>query len=199
MQTQMVAKQIQVPVQQMMSVPRTTFTTEQFQYQVPKQYMDTQVIKVPKVRYEAVQYEEEQTVQVPRMTYETQTGTRQVPVQTVEQVPYTTYQNQTVQQAVTVNVPQQQTVQVPVTQTVNTVQTVNKVVEYARTPVNQYVVPGPSYTQHAGVAYGQTGYGQTGYMPMAMGGMQPAGQVADGQTGYGQTGYIPTTGGMRMF
>ena len=125
------------------------------------------------MRYEAVQYEEEQTVQVPKMSYAIQTAHRQVPVQTVEQVPYTTYQNQTVQEAFTVNVPQQQTVQIPVTQTVNTVQTVNKVVEYARTPVNQYVVPGPSYTQHAGVAYGQTGYGQTGY--------------------------IPTTGGMRMF
>ena len=44
-------------------------------YQVPKQIMETQYIKVPKVRYEAVYYEEEQTIQVPCMTYETRTGT----------------------------------------------------------------------------------------------------------------------------
>jgi hypothetical protein len=111
--------------------------------------------QVPKVRYEAVQYEEEQTVQVPKMSYAIQTAQRQVPVQTVEQVPYTTYQNQTIQEPVTVNVPQQQTVQIPVTQTVNTFQTVQKVIEYARTPVNQYTVPGPSYAQPGAVAYGQ--------------------------------------------
>jgi hypothetical protein len=47
---------------------------------------------------------------------------------------------------------------VPQTQTVNTVQHIQKVVEYARTPVNQYVVPGPTYTVPTGqVAYG--GYG----------------------------------------
>ena len=44
-------------------------------YQVPKQIMETQYIKVPKVRYEAVYYEEEQTIQVPCTTYETRTGT----------------------------------------------------------------------------------------------------------------------------
>jgi hypothetical protein len=179
----MVAKQIQVPVQQMMSVPRTSYTTEQYQYQVPKQYMETQVVKVPKVRYEAIQYEEDQTVQVPRMTYETQTGTRQVPVQVIEQVPHTTYQNQVIQEAVTVNVPQQQTVQVPITQTVNTVQTVNKVVEYARTPVNQYVVPGASYTQPTvQVAYGQPAYAQPAY------GQAFPGVAVGGYGGYGGYG-----------
>jgi hypothetical protein len=180
MQTQMIAKQIAVPVQQMMSVPRTSFTTEQFQYQVPKQYMETQVIKVPKVRYEPIQYEEEQTIQVPKMAYETATGTRQVPVQTVEQVPYTTYQNQTVQEAITVNVPQQQTVQIPVTQTVNTVQNIQKVVEYARTPVNQYVVPGPAYAQPAQVTYGQ---------PIMGGFAQPM------VGGFGTVGTVGTIGG----
>ena len=35
-----------------------------------QQIMETQTIKVPKVRYEAVHYEEEQVIQVPRMTYD---------------------------------------------------------------------------------------------------------------------------------
>ena len=67
----------------------------------------------------------QQTVQVPRMTEELQQ--------------YTTYAQQTVQEPVQVMVPQ--------TQTVNTIQQINKVVEYARTPVNEYTVPGPSYQQ----------------------------------------------------
>ena len=41
------------------------------QYQVPVEIMETQVIKVPKVRYEAVHYEEEQVIQVPRTIMET--------------------------------------------------------------------------------------------------------------------------------
>jgi len=36
---------------------------------------------------------------------------------------------------------------VPQTQTVNSIQQIQKVVEYARTPVNQYTVPSPTYTQ----------------------------------------------------
>jgi len=44
------------------------------QYQVPLEIMDTQVIKVPKVRYEAVHYEEEQVIQVPRTIMETRTA-----------------------------------------------------------------------------------------------------------------------------
>merc|ERR1740117_1019008 len=73
---------------------------------------------------EQVMEVKQQTMQVPRMTEEMQS--------------YTTYANQTIQEPVQVMVPQ--------TQTVNTVQQIQKVVEYARTPVNQYVVPGPSYT-----------------------------------------------------
>ena len=177
-QTQMVAKTIQVPIQQFQSVPRLTYSTEQYQYQVPKMGYETKTIKIPKVRYEAVQYEEEQTVQVPKMSYETQTAQRQVPVQTVEQVPYTTYQNQTIQEAVTVNVPQQQTVQIPITQTVNTFQTVQKVIEYARTPVNQYTLPGPTYAPPVPVSYGvpQT-YGYPAVTP-------PYTAVAGGYPGY---------------
>ncbi len=44
------------------------------QYQVPVEIMETQVIKVPKVRYEAVHYEEEQVIQVPRTIMETRTA-----------------------------------------------------------------------------------------------------------------------------
>jgi hypothetical protein len=103
-------------------------------------------------------------------------------------VPQTTYQNQVIQEAVTVNVPQQQTVQVPITQTVNTVQTVNKVVEYARTPVNQYVVPGASYTQPTvQVAYGQPTYGQPTYGQPTYGQAFP-GVAVGGYGGYGGYG-----------
>jgi hypothetical protein len=42
----MVAKTIQVPIQQFQSVPRTTYQTEQYQYQVPKMDYETKTIKV---------------------------------------------------------------------------------------------------------------------------------------------------------
>lgn len=72
---------------------------------------------------------------------ETQQRTIQVPKMTQEMQSYTTYAQQTIQEPIQTMVPQ--------TQTVNTIQQINKVVEYARTPVNQYTVAGPTYTQPA--------------------------------------------------
>merc|ERR1711865_319053 len=101
-------------------VPQTTYETKYRTVRVPK--MTYEDVEVP--YREQVMEVKQQTMQVPRMTEEMQS--------------YTTYANQTIQEPVQVMVPQ--------TQTVNTVQQIQKVVEYARTPVNQYVVPGPSYT-----------------------------------------------------
>merc|ERR1740127_241391 len=85
--------------------------------------MTYEQVQVP---YQEQEFEmKEQTYQVPRMTEEIQNVTN--------------YVTQTVQEPVVNMVPQ--------TQTVNTVQQINKVVEYARTPVNTYTVPGPSYQQ----------------------------------------------------
>ena len=36
--------------------------------QVAEQMMETKIVKVPKVRYEAVHYEEEQVIQLPRLS-----------------------------------------------------------------------------------------------------------------------------------
>merc|ERR1712216_979169 len=114
-------------------VPQTTYETYQYQTAKPVYETKYRTVRVPKMTYEDVQvpYQEQgmetkqQTIQVPRMTEEIQA--------------YTSYAQQTVQEPVQVMVPQ--------TQTVNTIQQVNKVVEYARTPVNEYTVPGPTYTQ----------------------------------------------------
>merc|ERR1719231_814080 len=89
---------------------------------------------------------ETQTIQVPKYSSETRTGYQQVPRMTEETVMQTSYQSQTIQEPVQVMVPQ--------TQTVNTIQTINKVTEYQRQPVNQYSVPGPSY-QVPGPTYTQ--------------------------------------------
>jgi len=114
----------------------------------------------------------EQTYQVPRMTEEIQNVTN--------------YVTQTVQEPVVNMVPQ--------TQTVNTVQQINKVVEYARTPVNTYTVPGPSYQMPAET------YTQQYAMPATTGYTMPAttGSAVPATTGYtmpATTGYtMPTTG-----
>jgi len=116
-------------------VPQTTMETYQYQTQKPIYETKYRTVRVPKTTYEDVEvpYQEqvfevkEQTVQVPRMTEEYQS--------------YTTYANQTIQEPVQVMVPHMQTV--------NSIQQINKVVEYARTPVNQYTVAGPSYQQQA--------------------------------------------------
>ena len=93
-----------------------------------------------------------QQIQVPRMTYEDQTVTQMVPQMTQEPI----------------------TTQVPMQQTYQQVQQVQKVVEYARMPVNQYTVPGQSYyTQPQMTQTMQMqqpmGYGQTMGMPMGYG------------------------------
>ena len=81
---------------------------------------------VPQTVYET------QTIQVPKTVMVAQTGVQQIP-RTV-----TSYAAQTVQEPIQVMVPQ--------TQTVNTIQTINKVTEYARTPVNTYSYAGPTTT-----------------------------------------------------
>jgi len=105
--------------------------------------------------------QKEHTIQVPRMTEEIQNVTN--------------YVMQTVQEPVQVMVPQ--------VQTVNTIQNINKVVEYQRTPVNTYTVPGPSYQMPA-----TTGYS----MPATTGYSMPATTGYPMTTGYPTTGY-PTT------
>jgi len=170
---------IQVPVQTQVQVPRPYMEAQAYQYQVPVQTFEEQTIQVPRTVYET------QTIRVPKIHYETKTGSVQVQrmgaeMQSVtgyQTQPVTTYQtgmqmsyaNQTIQEPVQVMVPQ--------TQTVNTIQNINKVIEYARTPVNQYTVAGPSYqTAMPYPSAGMAGYpmtvGTVGMMPgMMMGSM----------------------------
>jgi hypothetical protein len=164
-QTTYQARTIQVPQVQQVRVPRTTYETQTQNYQVPQMTYETQTIQVPKQIMVPQMTYETQTIQVPRPVYETKYRTVQVPrtVYDEQQVPYQEQVYETRSQ--TIQVPRmteeiqnvtnmvQQTVQEPVqtmipqTHTVNTIQQINKVVEYARTPVNQYTVPGPTYTQ----------------------------------------------------
>jgi len=99
---------------------------------------------VPKTTYEQVEvpYQEqvfelkEQTVQVPRMTEEYQS--------------HTAYANHTIQEPVQVMVSHMQTV--------NSIHQINKVVEYSRSPVNQYTVAGyqqPAMTYQQPQMYAQ--------------------------------------------
>jgi hypothetical protein len=104
-----------------------------------------------------------QTIQVPRMTEEIQNVTN--------------YVMQTVQEPVQVMVPQ--------VQTVNTIQNINKVVEYQRTPVNTYTVPGPSYQMPATTGYTMP---TTGYTMPTTGYQMPA------TTGYGYGAPYSTVG-----
>ena len=164
-QTTYQAKVIQVPQMQQVRVPRQVMEAQVQNYQVPKVEYEThtqqvpKTVMVPQTTYETYQYQtakpvyetKYRTVRVPKMTYEdvqvpyqeqvyeTKQQTIQVPRMTEEIQQYQTYTQQTVQEPVQVMVPQ--------TQTVNTIQQINKVVEYARTPVNEYTVPGPTYTQ----------------------------------------------------
>merc|ERR1711865_816297 len=140
-QTSMQNRTIQVPVQTPIQVPVNSTVQVPIQSQVPYQEAYTtyeeQTIQVPRMVMDT------KTVQVPKTAYETKyrtvTNYQTQQVTNYETQMQTSYTNQTIQEPVQVMVPQ--------TQTVNTIQNINKVVEYARVPVNQYTVPGPSYTQ----------------------------------------------------
>eukprot|EP00293_Proteomonas_sulcata_P014658 CAMPEP_0184310328 /NCGR_PEP_ID=MMETSP1049-20130417/26818_1 /TAXON_ID=77928 /ORGANISM="Proteomonas sulcata, Strain CCMP704" /LENGTH=229 /DNA_ID=CAMNT_0026624253 /DNA_START=14 /DNA_END=703 /DNA_ORIENTATION=+ len=166
---------VQVPTQYMETyeqayqVPK--YEQVPYQYQVPRTYTVMETMTAYQQR--PVYQQKSRTVQVPRtyyenvevpyteQVYETRTQPVQVPRTAYTQQPVTTMATQTVQEPVTY--------QVPMTQTVQAVQQVNRVVEYARTPVNQYVVPGAT-TYGAAMPY--TGYGgYAGYGTIS----QPAG------------------------
>ena len=207
-QTSYQARQVQVPQVQQVRVPRQVMEQQVSYIQVPKMEVQEhkvptqKTIMVPQVVEETYTYQTQRpvyttkyrTVQVPKMIYEPvevpyqeqefemKEQTYQVPRMTEEIQNVTNYVTQTVQEPVVNMVPQ--------TQTVNTVQQINKVVEYARTPVNQYTVPGPSYTMPAQQTYTMPAQ-QTYAMPATTGYTMPA------TTGYAMpatTGYtMPTT------
>lgn len=174
-QTTFQNKLIQVPVTQQVRVPRQYMETQTYQYQVPKIEYETQTYQVPKTVMVPQTTLETRVQQVPRQSFEMKTGTVQVPRMTEEVQNVVSYQNQTIQEPVQVMVPQ--------THVVNHVQQVNRVVEYARTPVRQYSVPGPSY-QVPGPSYqvpgamapvAAAGYGMASVAPAYVaGGALPA-------------------------
>merc|ERR1740138_936983 len=197
-QTSYQARQVQVPQVQQVRVPRQVMEQQVSYYQVPKMEIQEhkvptqKTIMVPQVVQEEYTYTTQRPVyttkyrevQVPKMTYETvqvpyqeqefemKEQTYQVPRMTEEIQNVTNYVTQTVQEPVVNMVPQ--------TQTVNTVQQINKVVEYARTPVNTYTVPGPSYQMPAET------YTQQYAMPATTGYAMPAttGHTMPATTGY---------------
>jgi hypothetical protein len=107
-----------------------------YQYKVPKVEYEARTIQVPTTVMVPQTTFENRVTYVPRHTFEMKTATVQVPRMTEGIQNVVSYHTQTVQEPVQIMVPQ--------AQTVNTVQQVNRVVEYARTPVRQYSVVGPT-------------------------------------------------------
>jgi len=107
-----------------------------YQYKVPKVEYEARTIQVPTTVMVPQTTFENRVTYVPRHTFEMKTATVQVPRMTEGIQNVLSYHTQTVQEPVQIMVPQ--------AQTVNTVQQVNRVVEYARTPVRQYSVVGPT-------------------------------------------------------
>ena len=107
-----------------------------YQYKVPKVEYEARTIQVPSTVMVPKTTFENRVTYVPRHTFEMKTATVQIPRMTEGIQNVVSYHMQTVQEPVQIMVPQ--------TQTVNTVQHVNRVVEYARTPVRQYSVVGPT-------------------------------------------------------
>ena len=107
-----------------------------YQYKVPKVEYEARTIQVPTTVMVPQTTFENRVTYVPRHTFEMKTATVQVPRMTQGIQNVVSYHTQTVQEPVQIMVPQ--------AQTVNTVQQVNRVVEYARTPVRQYSVVGPT-------------------------------------------------------
>ena len=117
-----------------------------YQYKVPKVEYEARTIQVPTTVMVPQTTFENRVTYVPRHTFEMKTATVQVPRMTEGIQNVLSYHTQTVQEPMQIMVPQ--------AQTVNTVQQVNRVVEYARTPVRQYSVVGPTAATAASLSPG---------------------------------------------